>query len=158
LKEKLSIAIMALVGKLFYEKSPPCNAQQLATQLGIGVEACNKVINVLLEANLLIKTSDESPTLLPAYALDVMLLKDVVNAARTNGESASLNPLSMVSQAKVQHAYERLENGMQSALGDCTVKDLLDTGTMSVNGPTNDANTNAYDEVDANNVRELNKS
>ncbi|WP_455212079.1 YihY/virulence factor BrkB family protein, partial [Kaarinaea lacus] len=129
LKEKLSIAVMALVGKLYFEKDPPYNAQQLASQLGIGAEACNKVLNALLEAKLLIKTADDPPALIPAYALEVMLLTDIVNAVRASGESNYLNPATMASTANVQLTYEKLEDGVQNSLHKLTVKDLLDTGS-----------------------------
>jgi membrane protein len=156
-QEKLSIAIMALVGKSYYAKGPPCNAQQLTIQLGIGAAACNKVIDALLEAKLLIKTVDDPPALTPGYALEVMLLKDVVNAVRTSGESASLNPLAMMSTGNVQEVYERLENGLQHSLDNLTVKDLLDIGATSSDGPQGDSVKNESDggEADENNVRKL---
>ncbi len=157
LKEKLSIAIMALVGKLYFEKQPPYNAQQLATQLGIGAEACNKVVNALLEAKLLIKTGDDPPALIPGYALEVMLLIDIVNAVRTNGESASLNPSMIMSPMNVQRAYERLEHGMHKSLRNLTVKDLLDVDSKDSAGATTEINTNISEggDSDENNVRKL---
>jgi len=148
---------MALVGKLYFEKQPPYNAQQLATQLGIGAEACNKVVNALLEAKLLIKTGDDPPALIPGYALEVMLLIDIVNAVRTNGESASLNPSMIMSPMNVQRAYERLEHGMHKSLRNLTVKDLLDVDSKDSAGATTEINTNISEggDSDENNVRKL---
>jgi DNA-binding IscR family transcriptional regulator len=158
-KEKLSIAIMAVVGNSYYAKESPCNAQQLTTRLGISAEACNKVINALLDAKLLIKTGGDPPALTPGYALEVMLLKDVVNAVRTSGESASLNPLALMSTANVQQAYERLEDGVQYSLRNLTVKDLLDIGAEGSNESTGDTSKNATESgnSDEMNVHKLSK-
>ena len=156
LKEQLSIAIMALVAKLYFEKQPPSNVQQLAAELGVGAEACNKVVKSLLDAKLLIKTADEPPVLIPGYALEVMLLVDIVNAVRADGESATLNPSTIMSPANAQQAFERLEHGMHDSLHNLTVKDLLDIDA-SVATEVN-KNMQSGGESDDNNVRKLTSS
>jgi membrane protein len=124
-REKLAIAIMALIGTVYYQKQAPYNARQLAGRLGIGSEACDKVIKDLLEAKLLLKTADEPPALIPAYSLERMLVQDAVNAVRVSGESRGLNPLAMMSPAAAQQAFERLEDGVQDSLQGLSVKDLI---------------------------------
>jgi hypothetical protein len=125
MREKLAIAIMALIGTVYYQKQAPYNARQLAGRLGIGSEACDKVIKDLLEAKLLLKTADEPPALIPAYSLERMLVQDAVNAVRVSGESRGLNPLAMMSPAAAQQAFERLEDGVQDSLQGLSVKDLI---------------------------------
>jgi len=150
LKEKLAIAVIASVGSLYFEKQSPINGSQLAAQLGIGAEACNKVVNALLDAKLLIRTSDDPPALIPGYALEVMQLTDVVNAVRTSGESDFLNPTVISSSTNVQLAFERLEDGLQTSLGNLTVKDLLHTGDSDQGGNV--------ENVDENNVHKITHS
>lgn len=153
-KEKLAIAIMALVGKSYYQKEKPNNLTQLAGWLGVTTDACKKVVDALLDAKVLIKTADEPPALMPGYALELMTLNDVVNAVRTNGESDALNPLSMISPASVNEMYERLENGMQHSLDGLTVRDLV--GSVSKEGVSaEDPNNGPGKAQDTDNVRKL---
>jgi len=152
LKEKLSIAIMAQVATLYYEKQPPSSTQQLASQFGVGAEACTKVVDALLDAKLLMKTADEPPGLIPAYAPEVMLLNDIVNAVRAVGETSSLNPLAIESPEHVHQIYERLEQGVQNSLHNLTVKDMI---SASLQSKSNNFNSNVENQVDDNIVRKL---
>ncbi|MGD8886177.1 MAG: YihY/virulence factor BrkB family protein, partial [Gammaproteobacteria bacterium] len=125
MKEKLAIAIMAMIGRLYYQKRPPCSARQLANSLGVDFKACEKVIKDLLAAKLLLETADEPPALTPAYALERMAVKDAVNAVRVSGESRDLNPLAITNSVQAQQAYEQLEVGVQNSLEGLCVKDLF---------------------------------
>ena len=126
LKEKMAMAIMALVGGGYYRKLAPITVQQLASRLGIGVDACKNVVNALLEAKMLLATNEETPGLVPAYAPEVMLLKDIVNVVRSSGETHYLNAMSLDNAPKTQHVYEKLEEAVQNSLNGLTLKDLID--------------------------------
>jgi membrane protein len=155
MKEKLAIAIMTLVGRLYYQKQAPCNARQLAGQLGIGNEACEKVIKDLLDAKLLLKTADDPPALTPAYALERMLVKDAVNAVRSSGESGAVNPLAMKNPAQAQQAFERLEIGVQQSLEGLSVKDLVGDMNIDVEAHGSRARSTQTGESDDDNNRKL---
>lgn len=157
-KEKLAIAIMVLVGTLFYQKQAPYNARKLAGRLGIGSQSCDKVIHDLVEAKLLLKTADEPPGLIPAYALERMLVKDAVNAVRASGETGGLNPLAMMSPASAQQAFERLEDGVQDSLQGLSVKDLISLSDNDQDDDQSGAGQQQSSGPEDDNVRKLTKT
>jgi DNA-binding IscR family transcriptional regulator len=115
-----------LVGNRYYHRQSPFSVQQLASRLRISIEACNKVVDALLDAKLLVATDDEVPALLPGYAPETMLLKDIINVVRKRGETRYLNLLSLGNVSKVTAVYEKLEEGLQNSLYDLTLKDLIE--------------------------------
>ena len=138
-KEKLAIAVMAQVGAQYYQKNPPYTVRQVANRLGVANDICDKVVTMLLEANLLKQTADEPPALLPAYAPELMPVIEVVDAVRVKGETGSLNPLTIESPIKVQEMYDRMEDGVRRSLQGLTVRDLIgsaaEAGASRQGGP-----------------------
>ena len=130
-KEKMAIAIMALIGNGYYHKLAPDTVRNVASQIGVSVKACENVVNALLDAKLLVTTAEETPGLVPAYAPEVMLLKDIVNVVRKSGETNHLNPLSLGNASKVDMVFERIENGLQNSLDELTLKDLIEANAES---------------------------
>jgi len=126
IREKMAMAIMALAGNAYYHKQPPGSVQQTASQLGVSIDACERVVTALLDGKLLVATDNDPPGLVPAYAPEIMLLKDIVNVVRRSGETDYFNLRSLGDSPKVHTIYEQLEDGVQNALNNLTLKDMIE--------------------------------
>lgn len=124
MREKLSFLIMGLIGQHYYHDQAPWTLDELSKRINVGVEACDLMINNLVNAGMLIRTADEVPTYVPAQALETLKLTKLFVAIRQAGESSHLRSDDLPKEATIDDLYSELENAMDNALGERTLRDI----------------------------------
>lgn len=126
MKEELAIAIMAVIAKQYYGKEQPSTIDQLSNQLSVGVLALEIIIQSLINSKILITNGDEKPGFVPAYAPEVMSLKDIISAIRKSGETELLNPVVLMGVEYLREIIQQREENIQDFVKDITLKDLVE--------------------------------
>lgn len=124
MKEKMALLIMSLVGQNFYQNRDPWTLEGLAKQLHVGSDACGLLTKSLVSAGLLVTTSDQPPSYMPAHSLETIGLKEIVNAVRTSGETANLSLKAMPSSESIDLIYSNIEESIDGSLGERNLRDL----------------------------------
>ncbi len=124
LKEKLSLIIMYLIGYNYYNDLSMWTLESLTERLGLPHEPVEEAVNDLTQHNLIIETADLPPCFVPSRALEKITLKEIVDATRTNYET-DLVEKKYLSMHEVDLVTGKVENAINAALGETSLKDLV---------------------------------
>jgi len=124
LKEKVTLVVMALISKNYYEGKPAWSLESLSKELNIMTELLAPLMTSLVERNILVRTDDVPPNYIPAQAPEQMTLKKIVDAVRaTDGDDKFLNS-QLPRIASVETCFSEMEQGAGQVLAGRTLKDL----------------------------------
>lgn len=132
LREKLSLIIMYLIGYNFYYDLNRWTTDSLTERLRLPHEPVEDAVNDLTQNKLIVETGDNPPCFVPSRALEKITLKEIVDATRTNYET-DLVEKKYLSMPEVDLVTGRVENAINEALGETSLKDLVMGETRSDN-------------------------
>lgn len=124
LRESMSLTIMTLIARHYHFHAPAWTLEALATRLNVNIEACQLIINMLVESKLLVPTSESPATYLPGHDPETISLEDIVMAVRSAGEREYLSYDGMHHDDAVSKAYSDMESAMTQALTSLNLMDL----------------------------------
>lgn len=124
LREKIMLHVMVLVSSHYIEKKPVWTVNSLLKELHINGEVCERMIERLERSGLLVRTADQLPGLLPAYAVETMKVSEVIRCARESGENSSFSLDSLPANARVDTVYAGMEEAIYARLGNMTMHEL----------------------------------
>lgn len=119
-REKLALAICALVGENFYASKPAWTREKLARQLRLPPHALQPVLNSLADTGVLAETGDRPPRLLPGRPFDRFSVYDLLASMRGQGEE----DLNRLKDKKIDQVEQKIDSSLQSALSATMLKDL----------------------------------
>jgi membrane protein len=129
LREMVVLQIMYLVGYNHRHSLPPWTLDQFTEYLGLPGEPIHRMVKVLVDAGYLAEIiKDDVPVYLPLHAIETMRLADIVKDVRKASESRFLSRSQLVSVPAVDTVMDRIEAAREAALGDHTVKDMVESG------------------------------
>jgi len=124
MKEKMALLIMGLVGQHYYHQRPAWTLAGLAKQMQVGTNACGLLVNTLEESGILVRTSDNPPSYLPAHALETLKLQDIIDSVRSADETPYLSPDSLPQTDAVDTLCQEMERAIDASLEGRTLRDL----------------------------------
>ncbi len=128
LRERLAFIIMFLIGSNFHWGRPPWTLNSLIERLGLPIEPVQEVLGELERKSLLLESGAEPPGYLPARDIDVIKLSDVLHAVRTTDEESYELEERFLSMPEVDGIMSGIDDAVGSALGDMTLKALVEKG------------------------------
>jgi membrane protein len=128
-REMMALQLIYLVGYNHNNGLPPWTLEQFVEFLGLPGEPVHRMIRVLVDAGYLIEIiDDDAPVYLPVHAIETMRLTDLISDIRRAGESRILSKSRLVSVPAVNAVMEEVNSANEAALGERTVKDLVESG------------------------------
>ena len=128
-REMMALQLIYLVGYNNNNGLPPWTLEQFVEFLGLPGEPVHRMIRVLVDAGYLIEIiDDDAPVYLPVHAIETMRLTDLISDIRRAGESRILSKSRLVSVPAVNAVMEEVNSANEAALGERTVKDLVESG------------------------------
>ena len=124
LREKLSLYIMILVARHFYQHKPAWTLDALVKHLNISGEICDSLVNYLLQAGLLVRTADEKVTFVPGYAIERITVKDIISSVRKSGETENFSIESLPKDQVVNSIFSEIEDAINKQLDSKTLYEL----------------------------------
>lgn len=124
LMEKLSIIVMYRVAYNFYNGLGAWTLGSLIAGTGLPREPVVETVNELMQKNLLIETKDNPPCLIPPRSIEKIRVREIISAVRTTDQT-DLVEKKYLSVPAVDEITDRVENAVNEALGDLTLKDLV---------------------------------
>lgn len=128
LRERVALAVMASIARAFYQRRPPPNTEQLAGSLSLPVTCVAEIQEQLAAAGLLtVMDADEEPlAYTPGTPPERTSLAEVVRAVREAGEAHGRRVPRVRLGEAVTRLGARLDDATEAALGEATVRDLVD--------------------------------
>ncbi|MCC6711976.1 MAG: YihY/virulence factor BrkB family protein [Candidatus Dadabacteria bacterium] len=127
LMEKLSIIVMYRVAYNFYNELDGWTLASLIAETRLPREPVVDTVNELMRKNLLVETRDNPPRLVPPRSIEKIRLREIMAAVRTN-DRTDLVEKKYLSVPAVDEITGKVENAVNEALGDLTLKDLVTRG------------------------------
>jgi DNA-binding IscR family transcriptional regulator len=115
---------MYLIGYNFYYDLNRWTTDSLTERLRLPHEPVEDAVSDLTQNKLIIETGDNPPCFVPSRALEKITLKEIVDATRTNYET-DLVEKKYLSMPEVDVVTGRVENAINEALGDTSLKDIV---------------------------------
>ena len=128
LKEKLSLAVMCLVGDSHFHGMPRWSAGRLAARLKSPEAVVSRVLDMLVAKGLLAESPAEETAYLPARSIETISVGDIIAAARTFGEGqvpGLFDALSGADFRAVEDAMHKMRISSEASIRGLTVKDLV---------------------------------
>jgi DNA-binding IclR family transcriptional regulator len=120
---------MYLVGYNYSHNLPAWTLDRFVEFLGLPGEPTHRMINVLVSEGYLTEIiDDEAPFYLPPHTIETMRLADIISDVRKASESRILSMSRLVSVPAVDVVMDEIDAASKAALGDRTVKDLVESG------------------------------
>lgn len=115
----LALTIMTLVGRAHYRREPLWTLNRLVAQYaGASADAITEVVEALRRKGLIVASSDDPPVYLPACAIEIIELRNIVAAAREGREASGQSPA-------VREIMDRIDAAIDQTLQGQTLKDLV---------------------------------
>lgn len=123
-KETMALNIMVLIGKHYHAHKAAWSIDALALRMKVSSQACLKIVNQLVDKNLLKETTEIPVTYLPAYDLETISLHDIILSVRCSGENKN-HVLEMIeTEDKVKQLQKEIDASIETLLTDKSLKDL----------------------------------
>jgi membrane protein len=126
LKELFVLAILQAVAEAFHFGTPPLSVEELAEKLDIPVRICRELLELLTDSGYLVKTAGEAPYYQPAYELENITIKDVLDTLKNFGGDCKIGIMSSGEKVS-QEILARIDASSSAALSGMTLKDLVGT-------------------------------
>lgn len=125
-RERLGLILAAQVAQRYERGEPPWTCEALARALGIPQTNAERMLGVLEVEGILIRTTGEQPTFVPARSPDTIRVKQMLDAVRCfeERESGCRGTLPSGEIGRIEHA---IDTAIASALGGMTLRDLAAT-------------------------------
>ncbi|MFQ5582240.1 MAG: YihY/virulence factor BrkB family protein [Mariprofundaceae bacterium] len=123
--EKLSLLVMHFIGQRYYRHDSGWKLEDLSHWLGVPSNVAEVVLDKLHECSLILHTSEASSPYVPAQDMERLQVRQVLEAVRKGNEGTGLTPWRLASEPAVDRLIEGIRNGMDTAMGDKTLKDMV---------------------------------
>ena len=123
-EERLALSIMYLIGSSFRDGRQQWTTAAMSKHLGLPAAPVQTVMNALEERGLLVTSGDE-PAYYPARDLEMITVKEVIDAVRTSGEGIGTEAEAILAIPEVDIIMKKIEEGIAGSLEDATVKALI---------------------------------
>ena len=125
LKERISLSVMYLVGNNFSRGLSNLSLDQIVDLTNMPYEFVYSSIKELTGKNLLIESSDNPTTYIPARDLELISLEEIINISRTNEKSEHFISLTDKKFMNVDSVLNTIDSSIYESLGKKNLKDLV---------------------------------
>jgi len=125
-KEKLALLLLYDIGWHFYHHKPARTINDLVAATQTSENIISQLLSGMKQQGLLSETDDSPQAWLPARPLDELTLTMTLQAVRRDGDDQAIREARHLREnTQVTKVIKKLENGVASALGQMTIKDLV---------------------------------
>jgi len=136
MRERLALVIASLISSHYVAGRPAWTLRQLTQALNVPMHAVDVVLVALVQGQLLVKSNDDPPAYLPARDLGAISVEQLLEVVRSAGEDRFLNPAGLPVPAPVAQVLARLDQALNAAATDISLKDLAVDSRASPLGET----------------------
>lgn len=126
LKEKLALLLLYEIGWHFYHDKPARTLNDLVDAMHTSEQIIRQLLDGMKQQGLVSETDDSPAHWLPARPLDELTLADALSAVRRDGDDRVIRRTrNLQENDRVSEIVAQINNGLATALGQLTVKDLV---------------------------------
>ena len=127
-KERLALLLMQIIARNHHQGNEPPSLHELTEEVSAPQTVVRYVLKKLMAKQLLIESNQNPVGYLPAKALDVLMVFDVINAVRIAEEERFLSANMLALPNNTLAIAYQMDEAIEQALENKTMQDLvLDT-------------------------------
>jgi len=123
-KERLALSIIYLIGSSFREGKRQWTIASMSEHLGLPPVPVQAVMNAFEGRGLLVASGD-GPAYFPARDLEMITVKEVIDAVRTSREGDGNKAEAILEIPEIDVIMKKIEEGIAGSLENATVKTLV---------------------------------
>lgn len=124
-EETLGLLLMAMIGRAYYEGSPPWTSKALAGKMDLPEDNILMILRNLEFKGLLSSLHTEPESFLPSRALETLDLQKIYQALRYPGTENNLLNRELTKSYKIFDLSEKMDRTTDSVLNGLTLLDLV---------------------------------
>jgi membrane protein len=125
LKEKITFLIMYLIGYNFYNNKDNFTLVSLAQKFEIPEEHVQESLTYLMNKKLIIETTNEPPSYVPAKDLETIKLYEIIEAVRENEEDSKMIEEKFIKMPAVDMVAKKVNDAIYDALGEENLRNVI---------------------------------
>jgi membrane protein len=125
LQEKTALMAMYQIAKNFHEDKPAWNHDQLTQTINIDSVPLQKIMDSLVQANLIILGGDDGLYYIPAHSLEHISIKTILDTVRSADETPYLSVRSIKTGAAVEQVFTTVDTAISDSLNKMSLRDLV---------------------------------
>ncbi|MEQ9462798.1 MAG: YhjD/YihY/BrkB family envelope integrity protein [Haliea sp.] len=134
-REQLALLVMYRVADVFVHRGMPLSLDKLADQLRVPLDRVGEVVQLLQDRELLVETASEPPEYLLGHDPATLGMAQLLGSIRSpRGEQALLEG-RVASEPLVDDMLGRMDQAVNEALGDVTLRDMVTSEAASPAAP-----------------------
>ena len=126
--ERVALHVMYLIGRAYHESHTPWSREQLARRLHLPTDIILDVLDRLRHRGLIIMVTGRIRRYVPSTDMGKITLKEIILAVRQNPANTGDADRHIKSISQAEEVIFRLDRAVDSALGDRTLRDLIEDG------------------------------
>jgi membrane protein len=123
-RDRVSLLACFLIAQNFQHRLDPWTNVALARRLRVPLEALEQLLEAFEKASIVVAVSGRSDAYVPARDPGTVSVKEVLEVARSAGESHHFSYHNIVSEPAVDEVCSTIEGAVDAALGQRTLRDL----------------------------------
>jgi len=124
-KERLALLLMQIIARNHHQGNKPPSLHELTEEVSAPQTVVRYVLKKLMAKKLLIESNQNPVGYLPAKALDVLMVFDVINAVRTAEEEHFLSASMLALPNNTLAIAYQMDEAIERALKNKTMQDLV---------------------------------
>ncbi|MBC8413778.1 YihY/virulence factor BrkB family protein [bacterium] len=125
LRERLIMQVMYLIGYNHYYGKTPWTLNTLVEHLRLPMDPVSDVMDTLSNSRLVVETCDDPPAFLPAKDIEMIRIRDLLDAVRTADHDSSVLERNFHSIPAVDNVMTSLDSAYSDTLGSSTLRDIV---------------------------------
>ncbi|MGB7293461.1 MAG: YihY/virulence factor BrkB family protein [Thermodesulfobacteriota bacterium] len=125
LKEKIAFLIMYLIGYNFYNNKHNFTLVSLAQKFEIPEEHIQESLTYLMNKKLIIETTNDPPSYVPAKDLETIKLYEIIEAVRENEEDSIMIEEKFIKMPAVDMVAKKVNDAIYDALGEENLRNVI---------------------------------
>lgn len=134
LRERLALSMMNLVASRFLAGERMPSLLEFTRLLHVPMHALQAVLDALERQALLVQSGDDPPAYLLARDPALISVAQVLETVRAAGEERFFSPEALPSPQPVDEVFGRMQQAVESSVGDITLRELAARGTEHASG------------------------
>jgi membrane protein len=123
-RDRVSLLACFLIAQNFQHRLDPWTNVALARRLRVPLEALEQLLEAFKKASIVVAVSGRSDAYVPARDPGTISVREVLQVARSAGESHHFSYDNIVSEPAVDEVCSAVEGAMDAALGQRTLRDM----------------------------------
>ena len=123
-REFIALRLMTCIGQRFQSASNAPTGQDLAEDIGVASRLASQVLEVLLQARLVVEVAGEETAYAPGRPLDQITAHEILQALRA-GQGREMATIEGPSRQLVQEEFENIAQAERKAASAVTLQDLV---------------------------------